>query len=340
LPSALVLGGVGLIGRAAVPALAARGFDVTVAHRGSSEAPEAVTDVARIVHLDREDDAALGRALGDGADVIVDVVCMRPAQARQLASLGDVVGSIVVISSAAVYLDDDGRNPLGDADARPPVPMAASQRRVDPDDETYAGRKRAIEDVLLDGDAPPTTILRPGAVYGPGDTAAREWYLVKRALDGRSRLVLGYRGESRFHQAASANVGELVALAAARPGRRALNAVDDEAWTVRQTAAAVGRALGLSWEETLLDGAPPSDSVGGTPWSVPSPVVLDMAEARHELGYADVIDHEAAVALSVEWLVEATRGRDWREVLPRAATYYADLFDYAAEDAFLAERGA
>jgi nucleoside-diphosphate-sugar epimerase len=338
-PSALVLGGVGLIGRAAVPALAANGFDVTVAHRGNTAAPEAVTDVARVVHLDREDDAALRRALGGGVDVVVDIVCMRPAHAGQLRALGDLVGSLVVISSAAVYADDEGRELLNDEAARPPMPVSEGQRRADADDETYAGRKRAVEDILLAGDAPPTTILRPGAIYGPGDVAAREWYLVKRVLDGRTRLVLAFGGESRFHQTASANLGELIRLAAAHPGRRALNAVDAEAWTVRETAAGVGRALGHAWDETLLDGPPPSEQVGSTPWSVPNPFVLDMAAARQDLGYADVIEHDTAVAVAAEWLVEATRDRDWREVLPRAATYYGVLFDYEAEDAFLAGPG-
>ena len=140
MPTALVLGGVGLIGRAAVPALAAHGFDVTVAHRGTTDAPDAVTDVARVVHLDREDEGALRHALGDGVDVVVDIVCMRPGHARQLHGLGDVAGSLVVISSAAVYVDDEGREMLNDEAARAPVPIPEGQRRAEPDEETYAGR--------------------------------------------------------------------------------------------------------------------------------------------------------------------------------------------------------
>jgi hypothetical protein len=38
------------------------------------------------------------------------------------------------------------------------------------------------------------------------------------------------------------------------------------------------------------------------------------------------------VRASCEWLVEATRGQDWREVLPSHARYYGELFDYEAED--------
>jgi hypothetical protein len=34
-------------------------------------------------------------------------------------------------------------------------------------------------------------------------------------------------------------------------------------------------------------------------------------------------------------LVEATRGMEWPEVLPRTAEHMADAFDYEAEDAFI-----
>jgi hypothetical protein len=34
-------------------------------------------------------------------------------------------------------------------------------------------------------------------------------------------------------------------------------------------------------------------------------------------------------------LVEATRGKEWPEVLPRTAEHMADAFDYEGEDAFI-----
>jgi hypothetical protein len=41
-----------------------------------------------------------------------------------------------------------------------------------------------------------------------------------------------------------------------------------------------------------------------------------------------------ALPRQVEWLIEATRDRDWREVLPRGAEYLN--FDYEREDDFVA----
>ena len=75
------------------------------------------------------------------------------------------------------------------------------------------------------------------------------------------------------------------------------------------------------------DGGP-----GDTPWSTRVPIVFDAAAAR-DLGHRDVVSKQEAIAAACRWAVDATRGRDWRDVLPSAATYYGGLFDYAAEDA-------
>jgi hypothetical protein len=48
-----------------------------------------------------------------------------------------------------------------------------------------------------------------------------------------------------------------------------------------------------------------------------------------------VTTYERAVGETCAWLVAATEGRDWREVLPGVARLYADEFDYAAEDAYV-----
>jgi hypothetical protein len=57
--------------------------------------------------------------------------------------------------------------------------------------------------------------------------------------------------------------------------------------------------------------------------------------AADSLGYRPAARYEQAVVDVVDWLVEATRDRDWRELMPRAAEYMGGDFDYAAEDAFL-----
>src|SRR5436305_608350 len=127
---ALVLGGTGQIGRAAVHRLAHEGWDVAIAAR--REPPPELTEFP-FVRLDRTVGGELEKA-ADGADVLVDVVPFRRADGRQLASLAGRVGSVIAISSAAVY----GWSDL-------PIPIPESHQTVEPGDVGYARRKRAIE---------------------------------------------------------------------------------------------------------------------------------------------------------------------------------------------------
>jgi nucleoside-diphosphate-sugar epimerase len=341
---AVVVGATGQIGRVAVGALARDGWEVTAVSRGGGRDDGWPAEV-RVARADREDDAALAEAVGDGCDVLVDMVAYGPAHARQLTSLADRVGSAVVISSVSVYEDDRGRN--FDTQAEPggfpeyPVPVTEEQRTVRPGDTSYSTRKAGLErELLAAGDRLPTTLLRAGAIHGPHCRTPRELYFVKRNLDGRTRRILPYGGESRFHPASVHNIAELIRLAAARPGTRVLNAVDPKAPTVAEIARAIDAVMGVERENVLVDGPPPAPTVGDTPWSVPVPVVCDMGAAERELGYRPVARYAQTLPDTVAWIEGHLAGRDWREAYPRMFQTYGDLFDYAAEDAFLDGLGA
>jgi nucleoside-diphosphate-sugar epimerase len=151
---------------------------------------------------------------------------------------------------------------------------------------------------------------------------AREWHFVKRGLDRRPFVLLSNRGVGHFHTTASANIGELVRLIAAEPRSGIYNCGDPDPPTVLQIARRLG-----DFTEILV---PAQTELGATPWSVPKPFIVDMRKAERELGYRPATTWAGAIGPQVEWLVEATRDRDWREVLPRGAQYLR--FDYAAED--------
>jgi nucleoside-diphosphate-sugar epimerase len=331
--SAFILGGTGQIGRAAARRLSEAGWDVTVGSRGEREVPNGV----RHVKVDRGDTAVLGQAV-DGVDLLVDVIPFTSADAEQLLALARRVGALIAISSASVYTDADGRSvdeASGPDDLpRLPVPIPESQPTLAPGDGSYSTGKAAVERTLLERSSVPATVIRPCAVYGPGDRQAREWHFVKRALDGRDVVMLGYDGQSRFHTTSSQNLGELIRCCAERPGTRALNCGDPDPPTLLEISRAVASAMGHEWDELLLPGAP--KGVGRTPWSVPDshPFVVDMTAAERQVGYRPVTDYRHGVRAACEWLVDATRGRDWREALPSHARYYGDLFDYAAEDEY------
>jgi nucleoside-diphosphate-sugar epimerase len=272
--------------------------------------------------------------VANGYDLVVDVIPFEAAHAQQLLELD--AGALIAISSASVYADnagrglDEARNAVEFPDY--PVPVPETQRTVDPADTTYSPKKAKIEQLLLENDRVPAAIVRPCAIYGPGDRMGREWHFVKRALDHRRHVVLAGNGESHFHTTAVENIGELVRLLAESPRTAAYNCGDPDPPTVLEIARAVGRAADHSFEEVLVPD--PDEAAGQTPWSAAKPLVVDMSKAEHELGYVAAATWADALPRQVEWLIEATRGRDWREVLTRGANYLQ--FDYDAEDRFVA----
>jgi nucleoside-diphosphate-sugar epimerase len=315
--------------------LAEAGWEVVAAARGKRPTLPGIP----LVNFERAEPGALREALGDGVDVLVDVIAFTAEDAEQLNGLADLVGSVVAISSASVYADDSGRtlDEATDLASFPelPFPIPETQRTVEPGDSTYSTRKVAMERALLAGPLP-TTIVRPGAIHGPGASSLREWHFVKRALDGRRVVLIADRGESLFHTTSVANLAELVLLAAERPANRVVNCGDPEPPNVLVIERAVAAALEHEWVEVLVPQDAYATPAADTPWSTPRPFLVDMSRAEAELGYRPAVRYEDAVGETVAWLVDATRGRDWREVMPGAAEHMASSFDYDAEDSFLA----
>jgi nucleoside-diphosphate-sugar epimerase len=207
------------------------------------------------------------------------------------------------------------------------VPILEKQRTVEPGDATYSTRKVALEQTLLSGPLP-ATLVRACAIHGPGAKLPREIFFVQRAVDGRRRVALAWSGESRLHTTSVANLAELIRLAAAQPGSRALNCGDPDPPSTVEICRAIGAALGHEFEPILLPGEEYEN-----PWAVPSPLVVSMAAAERDLSYRPVTTYPDAVRETCAWLVgELERGRSWE------GTYLEGMLDYAAEDAALASR--
>jgi nucleoside-diphosphate-sugar epimerase len=337
--SVFILGGTGQIGRAAAARLTRDGFAVTVAGRHEERMPSELRELGvRFARVDRAAPGELATALDDGVDVLLDVIPYTAEDAAQLVALAGRIASVIAISSASVYADADGRTldeATGEEDfPRLPVPIPERQRTVPPGDATYSTRKAAMERTLLEADDLRATIVRPCAIHGPGTRWSREWYFVKRALDGRRVAVLARRGASRFHTTSVANLAELLRLAAIRPGNRVFNCGDPEPPTAVEIGRAVGRGLDHEFHEVLFPGAE-QGPVGDHPWNVARPLVVDMTAAEIELGYRPVTTYANAVGETAHWLAEATRDRDWHEVLPVTAQHMGEMFDYAAEDDYV-----
>ena len=337
---ALILGGSGQIGRAVASVLLDGGWRVTAAQRRPEAVPAGLVQRGlRAVSVNLSDRASYEDLTAESYDAVIDTVCYSVDDADRLMSIGRDATHLVVISSSSVYCDNRGRTLDEGPERGYPVfdgPVSEAQSTVDPGPETYSTRKIAMERRLLDSADAHVTVLRPGAIHGLGSRHPREWWFVKRALDGRKQVPLSFRGESRFHTSSTTGIAELAAKALDRPGTSILNAADPDAPSVADIGRTIGAILDHDWAMIPLDGAPGRNRVGATPWSIPYPFTLDLS-AGAAIGHRPVLSYAQTVAPFCQWLVDAARTLPWREVFPILAGYPWDLFDYEAEDDRLAQ---
>ena len=340
---AVLLAGTGAIGWAAVRRLTTSDWDVTVTGRDPAHVPPGLDVVgARFVQADRHDPTTIPDVVGGGVDLLVDCACYTAAHAAALVPfLGDVT-STVMISSKAVYVDDQGRHSNS---AMPPQfsgPIAEDQPTLRPNDadydsaEGYGPNKVAAEETLL-ASGHPVSVLRASKVHGAWSRQPREWHFVKRVVDRRPTVMLARRGEGADHPSAALNIAALIAMVADRPGRRVLNAADPDCPDGRSIASIVAAHLGYTWQEILLDDTAP-EGVGRHPWDRVPPIVLDTAGAG-QLGYTPVGDYQATVADEIDWLVDTTTSGPTHDLLAGITSRYGTApSDYAAEDDYLRRR--
>jgi len=337
---AVILGGTGVLGRAAARRLLDAGWTVDLAGRHSSRVPNDLTARgARFLAIDRQNSGAIGRVIGSGADLLVDALCYTSADARQLLPFLRDVNSVVMLSSKAVYADAQGRHVNSERPPDFPSPIREDQPTVRPcstsdynSREGYAACKVAAEITLLDSGAP-VTVIRASKVHGDGAPVPGEWIFVKRIIDQRPAVFLAHRGAGGNHTTAAVNTAALIERVAAVPGTRILNSADPDAPNGLQIVRAIAAALDYQWQEVLLDDDDPSD-LGRHPWDARPPVILD-TRASLELGYVPVGTYAETVTEAIGCLVSAHR----TDTMPAALdSLFSTYVDYCAEDAYLAAR--
>jgi nucleoside-diphosphate-sugar epimerase len=295
----------------------------------------------RFAAADRTEPGQLAAALGGGADLLVDCLCFTAGQARSLLPLLDDVGSTVMISSRAVYVDAAGNHVNSAVAPDFAGPIGETQPTMSPREDIdyrsgdgYGANKVAAERVLLDS-GHPVTVLRPSKVHGDGSTKPDTWVFVKRVLDRRPVLVLARGGRGVDHPSAAANIAALIQTAAHKPGRRVLNSADPDAPSALDISRIVARHLGHHWQEVLLDEHAPAD-LGQHPWDRLPGIRLDMS-AAHDLGYQPAGDYATTITTELDWLVSLA---DHTTHLPPAFDhdYFTPMLNYTAEDTYLRRR--
>jgi nucleoside-diphosphate-sugar epimerase len=225
-----VTGASGFIGRRLAPALQRAGYRVRVLLRRDPVMAEWRDLCPEIVAGSLEDDQAL-RALVDGATTIVHLAGAIKAARDAQFFVANHLGTTAVARAVAA---SSGQLRLLHLST-----MAAREPRL----SGYAASKRAGEDAAREILGDRVTVLRPPAVYGPGD---REMLAFFRIAAARYVPLIG----SRAARAAMIHVDDLVnlivALVAAPAPGRVLTAADarPEGYTWEEVFATAARAVG------------------------------------------------------------------------------------------------
>lgn len=184
----LILGGSGVISRAIVQQALERGFEVTTVNRGTRSI--GFEDHVRSIRADRTDKAAFAEKLKNvQADVVIDMICFGPDEARQtLDVFRHQAGQIIVTSSVAAYDRPYKSLPIREAMEKPLLHT----------DFAYGRDKAAMEQLLLgemhkDGAA--ITIIRPSLTFGPGarnfGMLRQNYNVVQRIKDHKPLVMVG-----------------------------------------------------------------------------------------------------------------------------------------------------
>lgn len=336
--SALVFGGSGQLGGAVAERLLASGWKVSVVTRGGRRPRQAVIGgAAMLLDGTRKSRAAMIGALDRPVDAVFDPTAYDEADAADLLEARARFGSLVTVSSASVYANPAGQSLVsasrsGRSNASGPISEEAPI--VDAGPASYATRKAALERRLLAAEIP-VSILRSCAVYGRQSTHPREWWFIKRALDGRKAIPVAYDAESVFHTSSARGLADLTRICMDNPGARILNVADSNAPSIKEIAAAITDATSLKLPLAPFAGAPIGPAhVGSTPWSSENPLVLDTSRGRR-LGW-EGSDYHHDVQDVCNWVLDVSRHGDWRAQFSRFSHYGYDPFDYGAEDRALA----
>ena len=265
------------------------------------------------------------------ADCVIDTIAFDEGDVTDYDP--DRVGRLIAISSASVYRDTEGRTLDEAATCGFPEftgPITEDQPTVAPGPDTYSTRKIRMEKAARARFGERATIMRPCAIYGLWSRHPREYWFVKRLLDGRARIPVMHPEVSRFQTTNARDIAELALEMAHAEIGGTFNIADEYGPSVADIAREIGEFTGRHAELVEVP-ADKGSTIGRTPWSVPRPFLIDGSKARAACGRAGSTYWPNARD-AVEWLVEHNPA-DWRAAFPQMTVYPWDLFDYAAEDA-------
>lgn len=329
----LAIGATGFIGPPVVRRLDKQGHEVTVFHRGETEAD--LPGSTRHIHGDRNTLSEFRDAFERfDPEIVLDVVPYTEAQVRQTVEVfAGLANRLVVVSSSDVYRNYDGWR--GESTHPPdPVPLGEEAplrenhypyRGYEGLDFAYADDydKILVEEAATSSSALPCTVLRLPAVYGPENEQHRLHGHLQRMVDERPFILLGEtQAQWRWTHGYVENVAAAIARAVTddHAAGRIYNVGERETPTEAQRVRKLAETVGWTGEVIDLPHEELPDHLQ-SPFNWQYELATDTRRIRDELGYSEPISWEEALAQTVAW--EQTNVSESTE---------DGQFDYTAED--------
>lgn len=325
----LILGGTKFVGPHVVRRLAERGHEVTIFHRGETEAdlPANVNHVhgdfsGFADHVDQL------RALGP--EVVLDMVPFREEDAQRLKSFKGVARRVVAISSADVYRAF-GR--IWRTEPGPPDPIPMTEDSPLREELSNAGldyNKTAVERAILSDPDLSATILRLPATHGPGDQQHRLFKYLKRMDDQHPFIMLDEAlANWQWSRGYVEDVAHAIALAVIneQAAGRVYNVADPVAFAEAEWVRQIARVHGWKGEVIALPSEQLPASLRSDALDLSQQYVVDTSRIRRELGYTEEVPFDEALRRTIEW-----------EGANPPETVDPEQFDYAVEDATLSKQ--
>lgn len=289
----VILGGTKFIGRALLAALAARGDDVLLCHRGQTE-PADLTP-AEHLHVDRAElPGVRDRITEFRPDAVVDVSGRNEQDAvRALAAIPDGP-ALIAISSGDVYRAYEALHTGRQTDAVPlteEAPLRSDRLLDGPNNDNIGIEKHYL--------ARGGSVLRLAAVYGEYDNQRRFEFMLRRVRGGRDRIPVG-PGLFLFSKV---YVGDVAAAVLAVLDRNVsgevFNVCERTTAPYRLFAQQILDVAGSSAELVpVAASAVPKDM--GITGDISQHLLMDPGKARDVLGWRETASLERAVRWHIE----------------------------------------
>jgi nucleoside-diphosphate-sugar epimerase len=297
---ALVIGGTGPTGPHIVEGLCKKGYDVAVLHRGLHEVE--YSQPVEHIHVDPFSPEAMEHLGSRKFDVVVSMY----GRLRQIAEgMKGRTPRFLGVTGTPAYLGSTNAADNSEG-LLMPVPENApliNDPKIFKVGYLVAVSEQAVMRIHREGGYS-ATIFRYPMIYGPRQLPPKEWSIIKRILDKRTKLILPDNGLVLRSRAYAENAAHALLLAIDHPesGGQIYNVAEERTLTLREWVEAIANEMGHKFEYVDL------------PWTLAKPchmwatgeshLVLDNTKIKKELGYHDVVPAKEGLKRTVRWFLE------------------------------------